>query len=84
MTYREWLKDRRDENIDPCRAYNSVYNLAVKYMTTLMEPLKAGSFEKGKQVERERIRDIIKAVGVQGNHSEWFDCVDTILERIDD
>lgn len=43
----------------------------------------ADAYRQGQHAERERIRDIIKAVGVQGNHNEWFDCVDTILERID-
>ena len=34
--------------------------------------------------ERERIRDIIKAVGVQGNSDDWFNACDTIMERIDE
>lgn len=78
MTYREWLKDRRDEHIDPCRAYNSGYNIAVKYMATLIEPLKADSYEKGKQAERERIKDIIcEVTGGFGN-------CDRLMEKIDD
>jgi predicted oxidoreductase len=35
------------------------------------------------QAERERIRDIIKAVGVQGEHDKWFDACDAIMEKID-
>lgn len=41
------------------------------------------AYEKGVQAERERICDIIKAVGMQGNHNELFECCETILERID-
>lgn len=35
------------------------------------------------QAERARIRDIIKAVGVQGEHDKWFECADAIMEKID-
>lgn len=31
---------------------------------------------------RERIKQIIDEVGRQGNHDAWFDCCDTIMERI--
>ena len=34
------------------------------------------------QAERERILKIVEQVGIQGNHNEWFDCCDTIVERI--
>lgn len=36
------------------------------------------------QAERERIKAIIKAVGVQGNSDSWFAACDTILEKLDD
>lgn len=32
--------------------------------------------------ERDRIKNIVEQVGVQGNHDEWFDCCDTIIEGI--
>lgn len=32
----------------------------------------------------ERIRAIIKAVGVQGNHDQWFDACDKIMKAIDE
>lgn len=41
------------------------------------------TWECAARAERKRIRDIIQAVGVQGNSDAWFDCVDTILEKID-
>ena len=36
----------------------------------------------GQKAERERITRIVDEVGVQGNHDEWFDCCDTIRERL--
>ena len=36
----------------------------------------------GQKAERERIKRIVDEVGVQGNHDEWFDCCDTLRERI--
>ena len=41
------------------------------------------AWQAAKQAERERIRDIIKAVAVQGNSDAWFDACDTIMEKID-
>lgn len=35
------------------------------------------------QAERERILEIIKAVSVRGNHDQWFDACDRIMEAID-
>lgn len=34
------------------------------------------------EAERERILKIVEQVGIQGNHDVWFDCCDTIVERI--
>ena len=44
----------------------------------------AAGWSAGQLAERERIKKIIEQVGVQGNHNEWFDCCDVILERIED
>ena len=33
--------------------------------------------------ERDRIKNIVEQVGLQGNHDKWFDCCDMIMERID-
>lgn len=40
------------------------------------------AWEAAKESERERIKKIVEQVGVQGNHDQWFDCCDTIVERI--
>ena len=42
----------------------------------------AAAFQAAQQSERERITRIVDEVGVQGNHDEWFDCCDTIRERL--
>ena len=96
MTYREWLTNQNtgEWNIQPRRAYNAGYNLAVKYMTTLIEPLKAASYAKGIQAERERIRARAQIaaektwkagdwyIGPQHNMIERF--VDALLEESDE
>lgn len=85
MKYREWLKGRHSENIHPCRAYNSDYNIAVRYMTELIGPLKADAYEKGQLAERERIKAIIKAVKEETDtHFAWEFCCEEIMEKIDD
>ena len=40
------------------------------------------AWNAGQAAERERITRIVDEVGVQGNHDEWFDCCDTIRERL--
>lgn len=40
------------------------------------------AWNAGQAAERERIKRIVDEVGVQGNHDEWFDCCDTIRERL--
>jgi hypothetical protein len=40
------------------------------------------AWNAGQAAERERIKRIVDEVGVQGNHDEWFDCCDTIMERL--
>lgn len=40
------------------------------------------AWKAAQKAERERIKKIVEQVGVQGNHDEWFDCCDTIIERI--
>lgn len=56
--------------------YEGVFDLAI------YDSIKA-AWTASQQAERERIRDIIKAVGVQGEHDKWFDACDAIMERID-
>jgi hypothetical protein len=41
------------------------------------------AWQAAQQAERERILKIVEQVGIQGNHNEWFDCCDTIVERIE-
>lgn len=48
-----------------------------------LKPVIQEVWEAAQKAERERIKQIIDAVGVQGNHDEWFNCCDTIMERID-
>lgn len=40
------------------------------------------AWQAAQEAERERILKIVEQVGIQGNHNEWFDCCDTIVERI--
>jgi len=40
------------------------------------------AWQAAQQTERERILKIVEQVGIQGNHDVWFDCCDTIVERI--
>ena len=41
------------------------------------------TWNAGQAAERERIKEIIGQVACQGNHNEWFDCCDAILDRIE-
>lgn len=40
------------------------------------------AWQAAQEAERERILKIVEQVGIQGNHNEWFDCCDTIVEKI--
>lgn len=59
------------------------------YAEHFSENLKGGlylefkrTWEAAQKAERERIKRIVQEVGRQGNHDAWFDCCDTIMERI--
>jgi len=39
-------------------------------------------WQAAQEAERKKILEIVKKVGIKGNHNEWFDCCDTIVERI--
>lgn len=41
------------------------------------------AYKQGQQAERERIKDIIKTVGVQCDNGTWVKC-ETIMEKIHD
>ena len=41
-------------------------------------------WQAAQHAERERIKKIVEAVGVQGEHDQWFDACDTIMEKIDE
>jgi len=40
------------------------------------------AWQAAQEAERERILKIVEQVGIQGNHDVWFDCCDTVVERI--
>jgi hypothetical protein len=40
-------------------------------------------YQLGQKAERERIKQIIEEVSWQGDHDKWFDCVDALVERIE-
>ena len=44
----------------------------------------AVGWSAGQAAERERIKKIIDAVGWKVKHDAWLDCLDVILERIED
>ena len=44
----------------------------------------AAGWSAAQVAERERIKEIIDAVGWKVKHDAWLDCCDVILERIED
>lgn len=57
--------------------------IAVKDYTDEISGAYAGGYNAGQQAERERVKEIIQAIGVQGEHDQWFDACDTIMQAID-
>lgn len=40
------------------------------------------AWKAAQEAERRRIYQILDRVAIDANHSQWFDCCDTIVERI--
>ena len=40
-------------------------------------------YERGQTAERERIKQIVDDVGWKVKHDAWLDCLDVIMERIE-
>lgn len=53
-----------------------------KYYFSEVKAIAFQAYQAAQEAERERILKIVEQVGIQGNHNEWFDCCDTIVERI--
>ena len=60
-----------------------IVNGDVDVLASTLNQAITDAYEKGQQTERERIKEIIKAIGVQGEHDQWFDACDKIMEAID-
>ena len=80
--HREQLRAAVERAEKPPAGFDEWWSRNSKYCTT--PHLTHDCWTTAQQAERERIRDIIKAVGVQGNSDDWFNACDTILERIDE
>ena len=69
MTFEEWWYKKDDD-------------LYVLSTVDELREFAEEAWHAAQAAERERILQIVDQVGIQGNHNAWFDCCDTIVERI--